>query len=46
LGGFPAYGRGNQKSFDKIELAVGDRDFSWMFEYLKGALNTSQPLKN
>ena len=35
LGGFPAYGRGFTKSFERIELMVGNREFSWMFEYLK-----------
>ena len=43
LGWVPSLRRGTQKSFDKIELAVGDREFSWLFEYLKEALNQPTP---
>ena len=35
VGNFPAYGRGLVRSFTKIELVMGDREFTLFFDYLK-----------
>ena len=35
VGNFPAYGRGLSRSFTKIELVMGDSEFTLFYDYLK-----------
>jgi len=35
VGSFPAYGRGLSRSFSKIEIVMGDTEFTLFYDYLK-----------